>query len=57
MADIVLTIVGDRGIRLGDEQFIRRMAMGSNWNRIRIGCTLVFYASGKVSAAGFALGD
>lgn len=56
MADIVLTIVGDRGIRLGDEQFIRRMAMGSNWNRIRIGCTLVFDASGNVSAAGFALG-
>lgn len=36
MASIVQTFVGDNALRLNNEEYVRRMAWGTDWKRIRI---------------------
>jgi hypothetical protein len=50
MAAVFEHINGDRTLKLGDEQYIRRMSFGANWNRLRIICRCAHYAT-----AGFTL--
>ncbi len=56
MAQIIETIVGDRKLLLGNEQFGRTMALGIAWNRLRIGIRAAVQASGAVNASGLAMG-
>lgn len=37
MASIVETFAGDRALQLNNEEFVRRMAWGSDWKRLAIG--------------------
>lgn len=37
MAYIAETVAGDKRIQLGSEDFVRKMTMGANWQKIRIG--------------------
>ncbi len=37
MAAIVETMVGDRRLQLGNEEFVRQMGIGTLWTKIRIG--------------------
>ncbi len=46
MAFIVETIVGDKRIQLGNEDFVRTMALGTNWQKIRIGLRISIYDCG-----------
>lgn len=36
MASIVETIIGDKALQLGGEEFVRKMRIGNNWNFLRI---------------------
>ena len=38
MAYIVQSLIGNQGVQLGSEEFLRPMSFGSNWRRIRILC-------------------
>ena len=51
MAFIVETISGDRRIQLGYEEFIRRMTIGTNWTKIRIGLRLALNGSSSLSSS------
>ena len=42
MGSIVETIVGDKRLKLGNEQFVRKLAAGRNWHHLRIGVRLAF---------------
>lgn len=37
MASIVQNIIGDNGLQLGNEEFVRKMPWGNNWQVLRIG--------------------
>lgn len=56
MASIVENIVGDKALQLGNEEFVRKMAIGNNWNRLRIGCRLIVNGTADISAPRFYLG-
>jgi len=38
MAYIAQSFIGNQGVQLGNEEFLRPMSFGSNWQRIRILC-------------------
>lgn len=50
MASIVQNIIGDNALQLGNEEFVRKMAWGNNWNYLRIG--ILFLVNGNTSIAG-----
>ena len=57
MGSIVETISGDKRLKLGNEQFVRKLAVGRNWHHIRIGTRLSFNGpSGSVSSPNLAVG-
>ena len=56
MADIVQTIVGDNALRLGNEEFVRPLSFGTNWNFLRIGCRLAFNGTANITTARFHIG-
>lgn len=56
MAEIVETIVGDRALRLYNEQFGRRMIFGAQWGKLRVGVRFTCQATSAVNASGLVLG-
>jgi len=46
MANITETFVGDKSLQLGNEQFVRTMAMGSSWTKLRVCMRCAFDDSG-----------
>jgi hypothetical protein len=57
MGSIVETISGDKRLKLGNEQFVRKLAVGRNWHHLRIGVRLSFNGpAGAVSAPNLAIG-
>lgn len=46
MAAIVETVVGDRRIQLGNEEFVRKMKFGAAWGKIRIGVRFAVNTTG-----------
>lgn len=45
MAYIVEQFVGDRGIQLGYEEFVRPLSFGTNWQKLRLGVHWAFNGS------------
>lgn len=43
MAFVTQTFLGDQTLQLGREEFVRPMAFGANWNKIRIGILYTIY--------------
>ncbi len=57
MGYIVESIVGDRAIQLGNEDFARTMSMGTQWQKIRIGfLNSVWNTGGSITGRTVALG-
>jgi len=57
MASIVENVVGDRALELGNEEFIRPLAFGNQWQRLRIALRLVTTWTGSgVTGAQFVVG-
>ena len=56
MAAIVETIVGDRKLELGNEEFVRQMSIGTRWGKIRIGCRLSINGNTTIPNAVFLMG-
>jgi hypothetical protein len=56
MAEIVETLAGDRRIRLYNEDFVRKLGIGTGWTKIRIGLRLTVQASSAANASCFAFG-
>lgn len=56
MALITQKITGDKVMELGSEMFIRPMAMGINWQKIRIGIRYAFNGGSTMPGAGLMLG-
>jgi hypothetical protein len=50
MAQIVETISGDRRIQLANEDFVRQMATGAKWNKLRISLRLGFNGTSNITA-------
>ena len=48
MASIVETISGDRALQLGNEEFVRKMAIGNNWNKLRLGMRVLVNGTGDI---------
>jgi hypothetical protein len=55
MAHITQVLVGDRRLQLGKEQFIRTLAIGDAWQKLRIGALFAFNALDSVQKTGFYL--
>ncbi len=57
MASIVENISGDKAIELGNEDFVRKMSIGSNWRWLRIGLRLAMADTGaNITNASFVVG-
>ena len=56
MAFIVEQFVGDRAIQLGNEEFVRSMQWGNNWNALRYGIRFVLNGSSNILTARLQLG-
>ena len=56
MASIVENITGDKALQLGNEEFVRKMAIGNNWNYLRIGCRLIVNGTSDIANPRFFLG-
>lgn len=56
MAYIVETIVADRRIQLGNEAYVRKMAIGPYWTKIRLGVRLAVNGRSDISNAVLDLG-
>lgn len=56
MASIVENITGDKALQLGNEEFVRKMAIGNNWNYLRIGCRLIVNGTADIANPRFYLG-
>ena len=48
MASIVENIIGDRALQLGSEEFVRKMAIGNNWNKLRLGMRVLVNGTGDI---------
>jgi hypothetical protein len=56
MASIAETIVGDRRLVLGNEEFVRQMSFGYRWTKLRIALRVSSNATGAVANVGFVIG-
>ena len=57
MGSIVETMAGDKRLKLGNEQFVRKLAVGRNWHHLRIGVRLGFdCAASSVTSPHLAIG-
>lgn len=56
MAEIVETLAADRRLRLYNEDFARKLGIGTAWTKIRIGIRLTVQASSAVNASRLAFG-
>jgi len=56
MASIVENIIGDRALQLGSEEFVRKMAIGNNWNLLRIAARVQINGMATISAPRLQLG-
>lgn len=56
MANIVETIVGDKALRLGNEEFLRKLSFGTDWRYIRIGIRWGANMSGTLGGRDFVIG-
>jgi hypothetical protein len=57
MAAIVETIVGDKTIQLGNEEFVRKMKIGTAWGKIRVGVRWAINGTGgNIANASFLIG-
>ena len=56
MASIVENIIGDRALQLGSEEFVRKMAIGNNWNFLRIAARVQINGMATISAPRLQLG-
>lgn len=56
MAEIVESIVGDRALRLYNEQFGRRLAFGAAWGKIRVAIRYVINASSTLNDTALVIG-
>jgi len=56
MASIVENITGNKALQLGNEEFVRKMTWGNNWNWLRIGCRASLNGSATLSTIRLQLG-
>jgi len=56
MASIVENIIGDRALQLGSEEFVRKMAIGNNWNFLRIAARIQVNGLADIAAPRLQLG-
>jgi len=49
MATIVETIAGDRTIQLGNEEYVRKMAIGNDWAKLRIAVRMFINGSAAIT--------
>lgn len=56
MAAIVETLVGDKRLQLGVEEFVRPFAFGNNWNYIRVGVRMAVGGSATITNAQLQIG-
>lgn len=56
MAEIVESMVGDRRIRLYNEDFARKLGIGTGWTKIRIGMRISINATSACNASRFVFG-
>ena len=56
MASIVENIVGDRALQLGNEEFVRKMTVGNNWNFLRVGVRLRANGVADIATPRFQIG-
>lgn len=57
MAQLVQSFVGDTALRLQGEEFVRKMAWGSNWKRLQIAVNhSIPQANGAISGASYYIG-
>jgi hypothetical protein len=56
MAEIVETLAGDRRIRLYNEDFVRKLGIGTGWTKIRIGLRMTVQATSSALASCFTFG-
>lgn len=56
MASIVENITGDKALQLGNEEFVRKMAIGNNWNKLRIGMRVLVNGTGDIANPRLQLG-
>ena len=57
MAAIVETVVGDRTIQLGNEEFVRKMKIGMAWGKVRVGVRWALNGTGgNIANASFLIG-
>jgi hypothetical protein len=56
MALIVQKVAGDLALELGNEMFIRPMAMGNNWQKLRVGIRFNHTATSSFVTAGLLVG-
>lgn len=50
MASIVENITGDKALQLGNEEFVRKMTIGNNWNYLRIGYRVIVNGTANITA-------
>jgi hypothetical protein len=56
MASIVENIVGDKALQLGNEEFVRPLNFGNNWNYIRIIARVTINGSATINSPRFQFG-
>jgi hypothetical protein len=56
MASIVETIVGSKSLRLGNEEFLRQLSFGTDWQSIRIGLRWGAVMSSTIASSQFVVG-
>lgn len=56
MAEIVETFAGDRRLRLYNEDFARKLGIGTSWTKIRIGIRISVQATSQVNSTAFTFG-
>lgn len=56
MASIVQNILGDNALQLGNEEFVRKMQWGNNWNSLRIGARVTLNGAANLSGIRLQLG-
>jgi hypothetical protein len=56
MANIVENIIGDKALQLGNEEFIRQLSFGTDWQRLRIGLRWGVNMSATLATPEFIIG-
>lgn len=50
MASIVENILGDKALQLGGEEFVRKLAIGNNWNKVHIAMRFIVNGTANIAA-------